>query len=252
MKRFALMLFAAAACDNYNPVTSFGGDADTGDGEENLPILAPGEDVCWLIAQISELELVHSHGLSDKSPPAEFLLAPNGATASAVTMEASVQVYGLLTWSVSDAIVEPRPIHSPSVRFNNPEEGPDTEGSRVVVWTVADGPAEVSQKVPSNFPPPPRQWEMNPYVSVGGGYEVLVADLGFVDPFNFADHFSIDVFPPISKILGAVRSTRSDVAASPPGSTWYPKVQNGDIAWIPYGGVCYLGLPSGLDGGTGN
>jgi hypothetical protein len=255
LSKFALALGAMlVGCDGYNPATSFGGDSGTGDADEHLPNLAPGEDVCWLIAAASELSLVDSHGLAFGSPPDDMALAPDGSSATYSTVNATNAYGAIWTWDLTpyDEIT-PRRLFSPSMKFARPLSNRTRSGTRAVVWTATDGPSTVHVEGSGLV-----DWDAHHYASLGGGYRVGVADLGFVDDLPDGV-YTIELVTAVSRLLGSVRATMATVKAAPPLTDYYTTPEASTVvdavvthySWLPYGGVCYLGLPSGLDGGSG-
>jgi hypothetical protein len=256
MRQYFLAALLLASCDDYNPSTSFGGDT-VGDNpwDDPIPALSPGEDPCAVIAQNTELALVDSTPLV-AGGESEFLLAPNGASASADAVkwvsDGFIGHWDMAPYGLKDA----RPILAYLTEIQNPEENPVREGSRVTIWAATSGPAKLRQRHSGQYAPPSQEWDFVPYGSAGGDYKIAAVDVGLIDPYNFGGQWVIDAFPPVAKVLGAVRvgagsTTKASPAGAGTGGQYLLTVWDDAYRWLPYGGICYLAPSSGMDGGTG-
>lgn len=243
----------AAACDNYDPATSFGGDTGGDDQwDADLPLLSQGEDPCVLIAQAADLGLVDSTPLV-AGAPVIFSLAPDGASASSDSVDFYLDGGLLGNWDLSPYFDYPRPIKALQTEIRNPENNPTRDESLVVIWAVTSGPATLRQKHSGQYPPPDREWDMIPVASVGGDYRIGVTDVDWADSLNLGGDWVIDTFPAVSMLLGSVLLAYPEIpttSAIPVGAggPYFSTVWGNGYAWLPYGGICYLAHPSTLDG----
>lgn len=251
-----LLCCASAACDPYindageecvllwcdEPT---GGDKDESEWDADLPAIDPGTDPCAVIAEVSGLALVWSDTLVYNAPT------------STATVPAIVEVEGVANWAsdgplggawwLADTGAQQR-IQSVRTRVQTPESNPVTDGSSVTVWVVADGDVWLRQT--ENGALPDAEIALAPYGSVNDTWKIAAGTIPtLVDDFNFGGEWTLDTLH-ASGILGIVGASRTAAIAEPEIAYGFDPVRdksNDYRTWLPYGGFCYLALPSGLD-----
>jgi hypothetical protein len=247
---------SVAACDDYNPSTSFGGDeagGGTGDyGEDDLPEVGmiSGIALCSTMATYSNYRFewastLHSNGNNLPAYDAFPLevnhgpYGPYGFNTWGVQGLGTAMIVGALRISLGAAIV-------------------DSASDETWIWTVANGPGTFVAKSCGGGGPCGVGWV--PVAKYGGAtspWRIVVAHL---NPLNAASVEKWEMQPSAgTEVLGVTQEKREaqrypQASISPQGplDDWGDGMQSvesldGLWKWMPFAGTCHFDLVAGLD-----